>query len=1038
MKDNFIDVVLCPSFRHCKIQNIFIKRIFNMDNIQFQEMFLTTTYPERSIMHSFFKAAFVNNKYVLTLFGAFIQKKEQSLDIVTPEKSTIEEDISFNNFIAFFQQRNFTEETEGAVIESMIERLMDIIDIDMILDKIQHPDPKEFKQRLKSIVIELLKLLRMILNDPVLMQNFQSLDEKIQEIMLRTKDTRRYIDSSEVSVKEFSITNLLNLKENNVKSNNYFLYCIWNMSAEQAFQCFCESTNCFQMTMNMMEPFLRKRIWSFIRDITTVLEEILQVVNNYFSKDPSSSNMSPFYKFYIMFNQILQKEREQTSCAKEICLIREIDKNLRVAETNKHSLALLAHEISPFQMYIIYGDKKIIEALLKRIDRIENGRTMISKSVFLAACLNGSVQVARLILDLMGESVLYQKWFCNDCSSLNALQIASLLHHSEMIAFLLKYKFPVNCFDVQGNTPLTMAITSFHKCMSENERQRGVATLKILLKHGASTSIRNSNGATPFHVACDYIDDRCILELFCDENVNNLTDSGTSPLMLAARNGNTDIVCLLLQQNALVNHHDQAWLYPIHYACLSGSLETVICLFDHGAILDVVENKGITPLHSAAFKGHDDIVKFLLSKKCSVNQNDINLNTALHFAAAYGHLNVVKTLLKNGANVNHVNKGLETPVFYAALQGHYMVAKELINFGAEINKCSCTGRSPLMQAALNNHTNLIELLLESGSNVNGTDAYTRNAVWISASEGHEEITSLLLERKADFHIRDKNGFTPLTIAAKNGKLEIVSLLQQHGCDLNEYAANNNTPLMLAAGEGHNDVVCYLLSYNADINMINERKENALWIASANGHEDIVKILIDEGSDVTQNIEEIDPLYAAAEKGYTEIVDYLLFSGAIENISEFKVDDALMVAALRGQSSVVKILIKATGDINCQDAEGKTALRHAVCGGSIDVVNILLDNSANVNVSDHSEVTPLMVACSKRQGKIIAELLRKGAFFTILIIVSMEKTTYALRNVGSIFHIYFSKPPTLPSLMECFSVKDVLTMLPFILEEVEIK
>ncbi|XP_062615410.1 ankyrin repeat domain-containing protein 50-like [Saccostrea cucullata] len=281
------------------------------------------------------------------------------------------------------------------------------------------------------------------------------------------------------------------------------------------------------------------------------------------------------------------------------------------AITLKNNLALLAEEVSPLLSCIIYGDKKIVKALIERVKRIENGKHIISNKIFLAACLNGSVEVARLLLEFMGEDILYQKWNCRNLVGLNALHIASLLHHNEMTAFLLDNKFPVNTIDGIGRTPLTLVVSSFHKDMSKSERQKGFDTLETLFNNGANTFIPNLFGASAFHCACELINDRDVFKHFLNGNVNDLMGDATSPLMLASQKGNTNIVRLLLQQNASVNHHNEAGHAPIHYACISGVIETVTCLLDYGAKPDDVDNLGMSPLMFAAANGHIDVVKVI-------------------------------------------------------------------------------------------------------------------------------------------------------------------------------------------------------------------------------------------------------------------------------------------------------------------------------------------------------------------------------------------------------------------------------------------
>ncbi|BDG76405.1 ankyrin repeat domain-containing protein [Wolbachia pipientis] len=90
-------------------------------------------------------------------------------------------------------------------------------------------------------------------------------------------------------------------------------------------------------------------------------------------------------------------------------------------------------------------------------------------------------------------------------------------------------------------------------------------------------------------------------------------------LTIAAENGYTNIVNVLLEKGADVNRKN--W-------------------YD------------MTPLHLAAGNGHVDIVNLLLEKEVVVDERDHSGNTVLHLAAKNGHVDVVKVLLEKGANVD--------------------------------------------------------------------------------------------------------------------------------------------------------------------------------------------------------------------------------------------------------------------------------------------------------------------------------------------------------------------------------------------------
>lgn len=121
----------------------------------------------------------------------------------------------------------------------------------------------------------------------------------------------------------------------------------------------------------------------------------------------------------------------------------------------------------------------------------------------------------------------------------------------------------------QGATPLMWAITPGNK-----------AAVAVLLRHHASTDVWNNSGAAPLHIA--------------------------------AWNGKTEIVEMLISAGANVNIVDKTrrGFTPLHYAARFGKANTAAVLIKHGAKLNAASNKG-TPLHVAIQHDKDDVVKLL-------------------------------------------------------------------------------------------------------------------------------------------------------------------------------------------------------------------------------------------------------------------------------------------------------------------------------------------------------------------------------------------------------------------------------------------
>ena len=131
---------------------------------------------------------------------------------------------------------------------------------------------------------------------------------------------------------------------------------------------------------------------------------------------------------------------------------------------------------------------------------------------------------------------------------------------------------------------------------------------------------------------------------------NSISTSGVTPLMLAARADDSDMVLALCKKGALVDARaPQSGPSALYLAAENNALRAAEALLQYGATVEL-GNKGATPLRAAADRGFEKMVTLLLDHGANVNtQDDLN-RTPLMSAAKKGRTGLFELLVRRGAN----------------------------------------------------------------------------------------------------------------------------------------------------------------------------------------------------------------------------------------------------------------------------------------------------------------------------------------------------------------------------------------------------
>ncbi|CAF5122749.1 unnamed protein product [Rotaria magnacalcarata] len=129
-------------------------------------------------------------------------------------------------------------------------------------------------------------------------------------------------------------------------------------------------------------------------------------------------------------------------------------------------------------------------------------------------------------------------------------------------------------------------------------------------------------GTNSLHAAC--YSDKCsvkLVELLCqygDFDINESTDSGETPLLMAIERNDYDLADYLLRQGALPDRPNHDECYPIHLACFNGQANILYLLLAFNATIEQSNENYPHPLVITTYKRDLECSKLLIeSPKCS-------------------------------------------------------------------------------------------------------------------------------------------------------------------------------------------------------------------------------------------------------------------------------------------------------------------------------------------------------------------------------------------------------------------------------------
>lgn len=542
---------------------------------------------------------------------------------------------------------------------------------------------------------------------------------------------------------------------------------------------------------------------------------------------------------------------------------------------------------------------------------------------------------------------------------LTPLSTAVKTDRENHIEFYVKNGADINAYDMNKNSPLTMALS------------KNIRIIKSLVTNANVNSL-DSKGNTPLHTAVlkgapleavAYIASICM-------DIDARNADGNTALYLAIEKRRRDIGELLIGMNADIFASNTKNYSPLRLAFTEGkdSADWIIT----SKTITAVDGSKNTALHYAAEWGLEDSISTLIEKGADVNVKNANGETPLINAVKTDNTAAIDLLLAYGSFLNTRDNSGSTALHTAVRWNAFNSADDLIKRGIMIDSQNMQGTTPLAEAALSGKKDMALLLLDRGADPNATDAAGRS-ILINAVRGQNiELIDMMLSAGANPGIQDMDGRNASHEAVLTGNVEIITKIRNSGGSALTRDKNGETPFSLALSKNEN-VIRAVAGSNK--NLADSDGNTLMHIAVQNRARGIIiQTMIYEGYPIDiRNAAGYTPLALAAISDQNSTAGLLLEGGANPFISFNKNDDCTVSVALQKKdSSLLNNIIKYAGER--ADMQGNTILHYAAKTADVETVKKILSEGLDRTVKNVSGETAYDIAVNW-QRKEIAELLK---------------------------------------------------------------
>ncbi|KAF4465431.1 ankyrin repeat [Fusarium albosuccineum] len=464
---------------------------------------------------------------------------------------------------------------------------------------------------------------------------------------------------------------------------------------------------------------------------------------------------------------------------------------------------------------------------------------------------------------------------------------------------------------------------------------------------------------------------RAIVRLLLDFRVDPSARDrdGRTPLLLAVRMGNPEIVQMLLNKGASVHDNASNGVSLVNTSISCGAHKILRHLLSVGADFRTRQFNANSdelryPIIHAAAMARPECLRVLLGSGADPF-TESKEGSVLYLACREAQLiDICRLLLDKGADPNQFYPNKEMLLYRALRSNSKELVGLLIDRGARLDVLDtyedAVVKTPLSFATATCSVDMLEFLLDKGASVNYTPNGVESALFTSGYRQNQiEKAELLLRRGADVNWKSGDGWTALQGAYDMPAF--VSLLLKYGADINAMG-DCGTVTMMAARMNFKDTLQTLISHNPppDLNLkqtYDPEDENygntALDLAVKYNNYECATLLVEAGTRLEAEMKDAGLI--------------------LESVDEDE-DEGLLELM---QISLIQLLIDAGASIDRPNTFGLTPLAVAVEHGNVAVARLLISKGARANIYSPNFGSLLHLACHNRdmeQQKIL-QLMR---------------------------------------------------------------